>query len=312
MKFRVSINILNYNTFEKSCICIDSCLKQKGVDYRILLVDNCSSDDSYLKLRALYGDKIQYLQTNHNYGFAKGNNISVYESLQSGYNVSLLLNSDTELIGQYLLRDLLDTMNSIMNCNVVSPVIFDVTHEGFVLHSNDSYYLKALRFFNVLPNNKEYGDFAELSEAHGSAMLVKNEEFLKVGGFPEHYFMYGEESTFAKKILWSGSIILGVKNSKNYILHHHDKSNKIEGWRLYLMARNRGLEYFENRHVKSFAWDVVMFSFLVVQFIRCVFVWDWTYMIGIRDSWLLFKNNGVHYKESCFEQAVSKKKLIKV
>lgn len=59
----VSINILNFNTFDKSCVCIDSCLKQHGVNYQVLLIDNASTDDSFLRLQQKYGDKLLYLQT---------------------------------------------------------------------------------------------------------------------------------------------------------------------------------------------------------------------------------------------------------
>ena len=93
-----------------------------------------------------------------------------------------------------------------------------------------------------------------ISEAQGSALLVDNDAFINVGGFPEHYFMYGEEGTFAKKILWSGGVILWMKDVENFVYHHHDKSGRIDAWRLYLMGRNRAIEYYENK--RSFSWTI--------------------------------------------------------
>lgn len=306
-RHNVSINILNYNTFEKSRVCIESCLKQKGVDYRILLVDNKSTDDSFLRLQSLYGDKIHYLQTGHNYGFAKGNNICVQDSFKSGYELSFLLNSDTELCGSYLLQELVECLVNHERCSVVAPLIYDVTKSGLIPHTNDSFYLKALRAIRVLPKNKKYSNFAELSEAHGSALLVCNEDFIKVGGFPEHYFMYGEESTFAKKTLWSQKNILGILDSSNYVLHHHDKSKKTDAWRLYLMARNRGLEYLENRSLKPISWTIVMVLFLITQFCRSIGSKEWIYFKGMKDAWILSRRKD---KEYCFKSALDMKEKL--
>lgn len=65
-------------------------------------------------------------------------------------------------------------------------------------------YLKFLRSGNSHQNKRVNKYIETISEAQGSAIFVENEEFIKVGGFPSWYFMYGEESTFAKKILWDG------------------------------------------------------------------------------------------------------------
>ena len=72
---------------------------------------------------------------------------------------------------------------------------------------------------------------------------------------------YVEESTFAKKILWDGKSILWYKNNDNYILHHHDKSNSIDDWRVFLMGRNRAIEYYENRSNYLCRWTLAFLFF---------------------------------------------------
>lgn len=264
----VSINILNYNTYIKSCNCIDSCLKQKGINFQILLVDNASTDDSYVKLQRRYGNRIHYLQTGSNYGYAAGNNKSVEYCRNQGYRYALLLNSDTELIGETLLQKLVSVAEESKECAIVSPTIFDVTKSGLIKHTNDYAYNKILRLIKVLPKNRILSDSLEtVSEAHGSALLVDCERFIKVGGFPEHYFMYCEESTFAKKTIWNGYDILWVKDNCNYIYHHHDKSDIVAPWRLFLMGRNRAIEYYENHNDKSWLWHPLFFMYKIKMFI---------------------------------------------
>lgn len=263
----VSINILNYNTFEKSKVCIDSCLRQVGLKNRIILIDNASSDDSFMRLKTIYGDKIDYLQNGDNLGFAKGNNLGVKYSLENGYKYSLLLNSDTELIGETIVSNLHSVIEKNEKCAIVVPDVYDVTSKGPILHTNDSPYHKMLRFIGVLPWNKDFKEgISSVSEAHGCALMVNNKRFMEVGGFPEHYFMYGEESTFSKKIIWRGYSILWYHSGKQHILHHHDKTGVVDPWRLYLMGRNRGLEYYEYRD-DFFLWRIIYWIFYLKMLI---------------------------------------------
>ena len=193
-----SVNILNYNTFNKTKVCVVSCLKQLGVDFTIIVIDNKSTDDSLSKLKAEYSEKVVFLENEENYGFAQGNNIGVRYANEHGVQFSLLLNSDTELVSEYILSNLLRIMKSCEKCAVIAPTIYNVTSSGLQLLNNDSQYLKMLRNFHILPQLQKISDHMEtISEAHGSALMIDNHVFEEIGGFPEHYFMYCEESTFA-------------------------------------------------------------------------------------------------------------------
>ena len=267
MNCNVCINILNYNTYEKSKRCIESCLKQIGHNYKIVLIDNHSTDNSLQELKDEFKDRIIYIENGENYGYAKANNIGVKWSKANGFQYTLLLNSDTELSSNIVLQQLVKIIESRKNVTVVAPLIYNVTASGLELNNNDSSYLKMLRFFHIIPHNKIItAQLETISEAQGSALLVDNDAFISVGGFPEHYFMYGEEGTFAKKILWSGGEILWMKDAENFVYHYHDKSGRIDSWRLYLMGRNRAIEYYENKF--SFSWTIAYQLSIVLQKIK--------------------------------------------
>ena len=140
MKFktnRISINVLNYNTFEKTKRCIISCLSQENIDSRVLLIDNCSTDGSAEKLREEFGDRIDYLFTDSNYGYAKGNNLGVEDSLAKGYRYSMILNSDTELVGTDLLSKMVNLFSEENTIGIVAPQIYNVSASGLILNQNE-------------------------------------------------------------------------------------------------------------------------------------------------------------------------------
>ena len=303
MKTLVSINILNFNTYEKSKTCIESCLQQKGIAYTIVLIDNHSTDGSYEKLRQEYTGKIEFLYNDENYGFAKGNNIGIRYCRKLGVRYSLLLNSDTELKGDYLLKSMLETITTVKDCAIVAPKIYTVTHHGFMLQPNDSDYLKLLRIGGVIPKNKTVPlGFRTLSVAHGSALFVDNDKFIEIGGFPEHYFMYCEELTFAKKILWNNYLICENTNKEEYVLHHHDKTDQVASWRLFLMGRNLSLEFLENNSSKKIVWSIVFYLYYLKQFLIGLLKSDQHFYKGMKEGGKLYRRSAS--KKECFQQAL--------
>ena len=283
-----SINILNYNTFSKTRVCIESCLKQANVNFTIIVIDNKSTDDSLARLKDEYSEKVVFLENDENYGYARGNNIGVRFASVHGVKYSLLLNSDTELNSEYILESLLNVLKSHSDCAVVAPTIYNVTSGGLQLLENDSNYLKWLRKFHILPQLRDISDnIVTLSEAHGSALMIRNDVFEEVGGFPEHYFMYCEESTFSKKILWSGYDIIWFRSESQYILHHHDKTGKVDKWRLYLMGRNRYFEYYEYKKIAPIKWRFVFFLIILKRITNG----DIAIVHGIKDGRKLIKAN---------------------
>lgn len=91
----VSVIILNYNTYELTCKCIESVFEfTKQVNFEIILVDNCSTErnaDDFLERFPT----ITLIKSTVNKGFANGNNQGI--SKASG-DFILLLNSDCYLI----------------------------------------------------------------------------------------------------------------------------------------------------------------------------------------------------------------------
>ena len=92
---QLSIIIINYNTFQLTCNCIQS-VKEKllGLTYEIVLVDNASAECNPNLFLEKFPDII-LITSPVNTGFTGGNNLGIAKA-KGDY--LLLLNSDTELI----------------------------------------------------------------------------------------------------------------------------------------------------------------------------------------------------------------------
>ena len=90
----VSVIIVNYNTFQITCNCIDRILQHTHhVAYEIILVDNASPKDNPDDFLVKF-PTITLIKSKENGGFAKGNNLGI--AAAKG-DIILLLNSDTLL-----------------------------------------------------------------------------------------------------------------------------------------------------------------------------------------------------------------------
>jgi len=93
----VAIIILNYMNYMETDNCIECMLKQNYEACHIIVVDNGSTNGSFLYLwrKYRYNAKISVIKTGKNYGFAKGNNIGIhYAKKKIDIEYVLLLNSD--------------------------------------------------------------------------------------------------------------------------------------------------------------------------------------------------------------------------
>lgn len=112
----VSIVIVNYNTFELTCNCIQSVLdKTKDLRYEVILVDNASHECDPEDFKTRF-PSIVLIKSSENGGFAKGNNLGI--EVSKGKYV-LLLNSDTELINNSV-KITFNYLEKHLNVGVVS------------------------------------------------------------------------------------------------------------------------------------------------------------------------------------------------
>lgn len=105
---KLTVVIVNYNV----CYYLEQCLLSvqkalEGIEGEIYVVDNHSKDGSVAYLSARFPD-VHFIDSNHNLGFARANNIAIRQSC--GEYV-LLLNPDT-IVGEHTLSDVLQFMDA--------------------------------------------------------------------------------------------------------------------------------------------------------------------------------------------------------
>lgn len=241
----ISIISVTYNGIEVTAMMIDSVIKYLSIPYELIIVDNGSSANEAQLLKDRYGDKITTLRSEHNMGFAGGNNLGISNS--HGEYV-MLLNNDTELDDDSV-KYLVDFLETHTDYGAVSPkIIFwdsgKIQYAGYTEISKVTIRNRTIGLGE--DDNGQYEISGETSYAHGAAMMVKREVIEKVGYMPEIFFLYYEEMDWCEMIRRSGYKIGFEPRCRIY----HKESSAIginSPTKCYYMSRNRLLFAYRNR-----------------------------------------------------------------
>lgn len=106
----IGIVILNFLAYEDTIECVKSIEKQTYRDYKIVIVDNASTNKSYEILQTQFENnaKVSVMKTEKNIGFAKGNNVGLFFLKAMGiYNI-LVINGDTLMVQPDYLEQLVN------------------------------------------------------------------------------------------------------------------------------------------------------------------------------------------------------------
>jgi GT2 family glycosyltransferase len=194
----VSIIIVNYNSAEVVQACVDSVLKQIGVEFELIIIDNASSDHSATTLESLQSNThIQILLNQENIGFGRANN-QAFQRCCGRY--VFLLNPDAVLLAPDDLQRLVTFMDGNPRCGLAGTRIW----KGGAGQENLPVYFypgeKSLQQkLHALPG--------KIAWVLGASMIIRREIYESVRGFDEGYFLYAEEADLCLRIRQRGYVI---------------------------------------------------------------------------------------------------------
>jgi GT2 family glycosyltransferase len=197
----VWIVVLNWNRPQDTVRCVSSLRQLDYPAYRILIVDNGSTDESVGVFREL--SDIDLLVNDHNLGFAAGNNRGIEYAMEHEADYILLLNNDTT-VSSSMLSTLVEAAESDPRIGIAGPIIYYADRPAEVwfagMHLRHGLYVvrKGLHLAPPLAPIEEV-DFIS-----GCGMLVRRGVWERVGLFDSRFFMYYEDLDLCVRAKKSG------------------------------------------------------------------------------------------------------------
>ena len=276
----LSIVILNYRTFELTRDTVNSVLRYSyPFSYEIIVVDNASGDDSLMKLQDYFKDKVKFIESKENNGFAAGNNLALRQ-VKSDY--VLLLNSDTVVwentlenvysymeqhtdVGACGCRVRLESGELDKACKRTFPNVKNSFFRLFHIPNksqDDNYNL------TDLPDDEVY----EIDCLTGAFMFIRDRALEDAGLLDETFFMYGEDIDLCYRIKEAGWKI--IYYGKNSITHFKGASSKKQKNKLIYEFYHAMYIYYKKHHAEesSFIVNIVVYFGISVLCILKLFL----------------------------------------
>jgi len=285
---KIGTVVLNYNDWATTTKYVNHV---SGMDVdKIVIVDNCSGDDSVIHLKDLENDKIKLLVADRNGGYSVGNNIGMKYLIEEE-RTDLIIVSNPDIIYN---QDFIDEAKKFLLDN---DDLMSVT--GVMKYPNGSYdkhpFLPFISFTEtifsfIIPisllfirpfNKKKYKlnrdvDLQLVDSLPGCLFMIKSSFVKDVGYFDEGTFLYYEEAILGRQIQASGGRC-GIMTKVEYI-HDHAKTigkhyNNVNKIRLfnesgyYYYTHYCNLSGFQRWLYRVFSWLNVE-QYKIINFVR--------------------------------------------
>lgn len=205
---KIFIILLNWNNWKTTLDCYKSINDCHDSRITTLIVDNNSSDQSLVKLRAVCATE-NLIENSENSGFSIGCNIGILEALSRGASHVLLLNNDA-VVKKGFMDDALNEMNSDLNIYAVTGKILTDDLKRTIWQAGGH-----IDFFRIQGIARGFGEtdcgqydkIENTKWASGAFTIFKRECFIELGLLPEQYFFGQEEWDFSTQIIRANKTI---------------------------------------------------------------------------------------------------------
>lgn len=255
---QLSVIILNYNVryfLEQCVLSVQDALK--NIDGEIIVIDNCSQDDSSQMIRNRF-PQIKFIENKENLGFPKGNNIGV---AQANGDYVCVLNPDT-VVAEDTFEKVLAFAKKQQNIGIVGCKLIDGTGR-FLPESKRGVplpwvaFTKIFGLYKLFPKisvfNQYYAQHLPENQSGkvdilvGAFMFMQRQLYLDLGGFDEKCFMYSDDIDLSYLALQSGRN--NYYFSETTVIHYKGESTVRD--KKYMQRFQEAMEFFYKKHFKK-------------------------------------------------------------
>lgn len=230
----VTIIIPNYNGKHFMEPCLESLTHQTCSDFRILVVDNASTDGTLAYMEENYPE-IEVIALDQNYGFSKAVNIGIQNSTTP---YVLLLNNDTT-VDPHFVEEMVKAIKSSKRIFSVSSKMIQMYHPELIDSAGDLYTLVGWGICRGTGRPvSNYTRQDDIFTACAGAAIYRRSVFKKIGYFDENHFAYLEDIDVGYRAKIYGYRNIYCPTALVYHVGSGTSGSKYNSFKVKLSARN--------------------------------------------------------------------------
>jgi GT2 family glycosyltransferase len=256
----VAIVVLNYNGRDLLETYLPSLFDLDYDNYRVIVVDNASTDDSVPFLREHYPD-VEVVEKAENVGIASGYNAGADAAPDADY--CWFVNNDVRVTPDSLSL-LVDRLEAAPDVAITFPRINDMDSERIqsLGMGCDIFGYRGWPEYGEGQTEPPFSEPTEIVQGKGCAMLVDRAVWREIGGFDDGNFLYGDDSYLCLQAWVRGYHVEAVPDSVVY--HEEDVTIGKNPLKPYHLARSKTRTYLKSVQLSTL---LVGFPGFVVLFV---------------------------------------------
>ena len=282
MNQSVYIIVLNWNGKDLTLDCLESLTKVLYGNYKIIVVDNGSIDDSVSAIKLKYPN-VDILRIDSNIGYAAGNNAGFEFIKNKNNDYVIFLNNDT-IVDENFIEPLVRPLINKSEVGQTVPKIFYANDKNRIWYAGG----KVNKWLGLVYHNGirkkdsiKYSESQSTDYATGCCFCTRYKDFEEIGGFDTSFPMYGEDVDLSLRIRSYEKNILYAPNS----IIWHKVSASVGGELSILKIKRKilGLIKIFNKHTNflqkitigiswiiSIPYQLLKFVYLIIKKLKMI------------------------------------------
>jgi len=259
----VYIILVNYNGAIDTINCINSINKITYLNFRVVIIDNGSEDDSadiiknYI-LTIEQNERFELIKSKENLGFSGGNNVGIQYALNNGADYILLLNNDTIVENDFI--DHLICVYSEKTGISIGKILY-LSDKSRIWYAGGSINnkLASVKHYNFNKKDQHDKQIMNVTFATGCCMLISKKIITEIGFLDESYFLYWEDTDYSFRVINAGYKII---YNPSAIVYHNVSSSTIKGSKL--------MQYYELRNELLFIRKNIKLPYKITAYTHAI------------------------------------------
>jgi GT2 family glycosyltransferase len=234
----VYVMLLNWNDAENTLACLRSVYELEYANFRVLVVDNGSTDGSDQAIREAF-PQIELIANERNLGFAGGANVGLDYARRRGAAYVFFINNDT-VLDRSLLKELTQVAEAHPRAGLLTPKIYYHDDPTLIWATGARWApfpprVKMIGFGKR--DHPRYDVLRRVDYATGCALLIRRQVLETVGGFdPIYWPIYHEDYDYCAQVTKAGWEIWYVPTAKMW--HKVSRSQRGSGTQAFNLGKN--------------------------------------------------------------------------
>ncbi len=215
MNKKVVIVVLAWNHIQDTIETIQSFLESVYDNYKIVLVDNASTDNTIASIKSLFPE-VHILASEVNRGVSGGYNLGMKWALEQDAEYVIVANNDI-IVDSQMIGKLVHAAESDQLCGMVMPKIYHYYGNPTRIWCTGAYYrpfppaIKMQNYNKLETKIRQYP--ISLEYAPSCVLLIKKSTIQEIGFFDENFFFYYDDWDYCARTRFVGYKILFAREA---------------------------------------------------------------------------------------------------